>query len=123
MTTACIAIIIIVVLSAYICERNGYRNVGISILPVALVPTGHILGTEVIVRLMMAGKLLREAAAAMSIVTAVDVASCVIGCAIIVYSSKPIFRRKATRRTYFTALSVFMGILTLALLINYYNGF
>lgn len=123
MTTACVAIIMIVFISAFVCYRNGYKNVGISILPVALVPAGHIVGTEVIVRLMKAGGLLREAAAAMSIVTALDVAACVAGCFIVPALARPIFRRNATRRTYCTTLSVFMSLLTLALLVNYYNGF
>ena len=83
MTKACIAIIIIVLISSYICTRNGYKNVGNSILPVALVPVGHIIGTGIVVRLMKAGGLLRESAAAMSIATAVDVAACVAGCALV----------------------------------------
>lgn len=123
MTKACIAIIIIVLISSYICTRNGYKNVGNSILPVALVPTGHIIGTGIVVRLMKAGGLLLESAAAMSIATAVDVAACVAGCALVMAISKSFFKRKATRRIYISVLSCFMGILTLALLINYYNGF
>ena len=123
MTTACIAIIFIVLIYSYMCTRKEYTKVGRSILPIALVPAGHLIGTEVIVRLMKAGGLLKEMAAAMSIVTAVDVAACVVGCAVILFFSKSIFRRNSTRRTYFAALSVFMVILTIVLLINYYNGF
>ncbi len=123
MTTACIAIILIVFISSYMCMRKEYKTVGLSIMPVALVPSGHIIGTEVIVRLMKAGKLLRETAAVMSIATAVDVAACVVGCAFVIAISKTIFRRNATRRAYISVLSAFMGILTLVLLINYYNGF
>ena len=123
MTTACIAIILIVLISAYMCMRKENKQFGLSILPIALVPAGHILGTVVIVRLMKAGGLLRETAAAMSIVTAVDVAACVIGAFFISAAAKGIFRRKTTRRTFVSAMSIFMGILTLALLINYYNGF
>ena len=37
--------------------------------------------------------------------------------------SRTIFRRNSTRRTYAAALSAFMAVLTLALLINYYNEF
>ena len=123
MTTACVAIIFIVLISSYMCTRKGYATVGRSFLPSAFVPAGHIIGTEVIVRFMKAARLLKEIAAAMSIVTAVDVAACVIGCSVIFFLSHSIFRRNATRRTYYTSLSVFMLILTLALLINYYNGF
>lgn len=123
MTTACVAIIFIVLISSYMCTRKGYLTVARSFLPIALVPAGHLIGTEVIVRLMKAGGLLKEVAAAMSIVTAVDVAACVAGCAVIIFLSKSIFRRNSTRRTYFTSLSAFMVILTLVLLINYYNGF
>ena len=123
MTTACIAIIFIVFISAYMCFRQDYRLVGKTILPIALVPAGHLFGTIAVVGLMKSGGLLKETAAAMSIVTAVDVAACVSGCAIIIVLSKSAFKRNATRRTYFTGLSVFMVILTLALLINYYNGF
>ena len=123
MIKACIAIIFIVFICAYMCMRKGYKTVGLSIMPVALVPAGHIIGIELIVRLMKAGRMLKETAAAMSIVTAVDVAACVAGCAIVIAFSKKIFRRNATRRTYFVGLSAFMGILTLVLLINYYNGF
>ncbi len=123
MTKACIAIIFIVLISAYICVRKDYKKFGNTILPIALVPAGHILGTVVLVRLMRAGGMLKETAAAMSIVTAVDVAACVIGCVLVIALSKPLFRRKRTRSAYVTALNVFMGILTLALLINYYNGF
>ena len=82
-----------------------------------------VLGTNIIVPLMRAGSLLKESAAEMSIVTAVDVAACVASSAIIIVISKGLFKRNATRRTYFTALTVFMAILTMALLINYYNGF
>ena len=103
MTTACVAIIFIVLISSYICSRRGYVTVGRSILPIALVPVGHIIGTEVIVRLMKVAGLLKEIAAAMSIVTAVDVAGCVVGCTVVFFLSH--------------------SILTLALLINYYNGF
>ena len=123
MTTACIAIIIVVMISAYMCMRKEYKQLGYSILPIAFVPAGHILGTVIIVRLMKAGGLLRETAAAMSIVTAVDVAACVIGCFLISAASKGIFRRKSTRRTFVSSMSIFMAILTLALLINYYRGF
>ena len=123
MTTACIAIIFIVLISAYMCTRKGYATVGRSILPIALVPAGHILGTEVIVRLMKTAGWLKEIAAQMSILTAVDVAACVIGCVFIIMISKSIFRRNSTRRTYFSVMSVFLCVLTLALLINYYNGF
>ena len=123
MTTACIAIIIIVLISSYMCYRKGYMSLGRSVFPIALVPIAHILGTNIIVPLMRAGSLLKESAAEMSIVTAVDVAACVASSAIIIVISKGLFKRNATRRTYFTALTVFMAILTMALLINYYNGF
>ena len=59
MTTACIAIIFIVLISSYMCTRKEYTKVGRSILPIALVPAGHLIGTEVIVRLMKAGGLLK----------------------------------------------------------------
>lgn len=123
MTKACIAIIIIVFISSYMSARNGYKTVGRSVLPVALVPAGHIVGTGIVVRLMKAGGLLKEAAAAMSIATAVDVAACVAGCALVIAISRTLFKRNATRRAYIAALSTFMGLLTLVLLINYYNGF
>ncbi len=123
MTTACIAIIFIVLISSYMCYRKGYRPLGRSILPISLVPAAHILGTNIIVRAMRAGSLLKETAAEMSIVTAVDVAACVTASAVIIVFSKSLFKRNATRRTYFTTLTVFMAVLTLALLINYYNGF
>ena len=123
MTTACIAIIIIVLISAYMCIRKENKKLGLSIMPIALVPAGHILGTVIIVRLMKAGGLLKETAAAMSIVTAVDVAACVIGAFLVSAASREIFRRKTTRRTFVSAMSIFLAILTLALLINYYNGF
>ena len=123
MTMTCIAIIIIVLISAYMCMRNGSQKVGYSILPVAMVPAGHIIGTQFILRLMKAGGLIKEVAAVMSVATALDVAACVAGCAIVIVISKTIFRRNATRRAYIASLSAFMAILTVALLINYYNEF
>ena len=123
MTKTCVAIMIIVFISAYMCMRNGYKTVGRSVLPVAMVPAGHIIGTKLIVRLMKAGGMIRETAAVMSLVTAVDVAACVAGCAIVIAISRTIFRRKTTRRTYAVGLSVFMAILTVALMVNYYNEF
>lgn len=123
MTKTCVAIIIIVFISSYMCMRNGYHTVGKSILPVAMVPAGHIIGTKLVVRLMKAGGIMKETAAVMSVVTALDVASCVAGCAIVIAISKTIFRRNATRRSYVAILSAFMAILTLALLINYYSEF
>ena len=123
MTKTCVAIIIIVFISSYMCMRNGYKTVGRSILPVAMVPAGHIIGTKLILRLMKAGGLIRQPAAVMSVATALDVAACVAGCAIVIAVSRTIFRRNSTRRTYAAALSAFMAVLTLALLINYYDEF
>ena len=123
MTKTCVAIIIIVLISAYMCTRNGYKKIGLSILPVAMVPAGHIIGTRVIVYLMKAGGLLKEPAAVMSIATAFDVAACVAGCAIAIVFAKNRFRHSSTRRTYSVMLPAFMAILTLALLINYYSEF
>ena len=88
-----------------------------------MVPAGHIIGTRVIIYLMKAGGMLKEPAAVMSIATAFDVAACVAGCAIAIVFAKNRFRRSSTRRTYSVMLPAFMAILTLALLINYYNEF
>lgn len=123
MTKTCVAIIIIVFISSYMCMRNGYKKVGLSVLPVAMVPAGHIIGTKIIIQLMKIGGLLREPAAVMSVATACDVAACVAGCAIAIAIAKSRFRRSSTRRTYSIILPAFMAILTLALLINYYNEF
>ena len=48
MTTACVAIIIIVLISSFMCTRHGYRAIGQSILPIALVPLGHIIGSKLL---------------------------------------------------------------------------
>lgn len=119
MTTACVAIIIIVLISSFMCTRHGYRAIGQSILPIALVPLGHIVGSKLL--LMLKLKSIVPEMAAMSIVTAVDVAALVAGAAIVIVSAKPFFRRKATRRSYCMTLIAFMAILTLVLLVNFYG--
>lgn len=122
MIKTCVAILIIVLISSYMCIRNGYKKIGLSLLPVAMVPSGHIIGT-LIIRLLKAGGMMKEPAAVMSVVTAFDVAACVAGCAIAIAIAKSRFRRNTTRRTYSVAIPAFMAILTLALLINFYNEF
>ena len=119
MTTACVAIVLIVLISSFMCTRNGYRAIGHSILPIALVPLGHIVGSKLL--LMLKLKSIVPEMAAMSIVTAVDVAALVIGATVVVVSAKPFFRRKATRRSYCIALIAFMAVLTLVLLVNFYG--
>lgn len=119
MTTTCIAIIIIVLISSYMCSRNGYRAIGQSILPIAMVPLGHIIGSRLL--LLLRSRSIVPEMAAMSIVTAVDVAAMVAASAIVIMTAKPFFHRKATRRSYCATLIAFMALLTLALLVNFYN--
>lgn len=119
MTAACIAIILIVFISSFMCVRRGNKTLGQAILPIAFVPFGHIVGSKLL--LMLRAKQIVPQMAAMSIVTAVDVAAFVAGAALIIMTASNFFKRKATRRTFCSALVMFMAILTLVLLINFYG--
>lgn len=119
MTTACVAIIITVIISSFMCLRRGHAKLGYCILPTAMVPLGHIIGGRLL--LLLRAKSIVPQAAAMSIVTAVDVAALVAGAAIIIAVSKSFFTRTKTRSIYCTAMISFSAILTLVLLLNYYG--
>jgi hypothetical protein len=101
------------------CVRSGYKTLGPSILPIALVPLGHIVGSQLL--LLLNNKSLVAEMATMSIVTAVDVAALVSAAAVIIVCSKSFFKKKSTRRSYCLVMIGFMAILTLVLLINFYG--
>lgn len=119
MMAACVAIIVIVLISAFMCVRSGYKKLGPSILPIALVPFGHIVGSKVL--LLLSSNAIVPEMVAMSIVTAIDVAALVAGSAIIIVYSKSFFKRKAIRRSYCSVMVGFMAILSLILLVNFYR--
>ncbi len=119
MTTACVAIIIVVAISSFMCIRRGYPKLGYCILPVAMVPLGHLIGGRLL--LLLRSKSIVPEMATMSIVTAVDVAALVAGAAIIIACSQSFFKRTKTRSIYCTVMIAFTAILTLVLLINYYG--
>ncbi len=119
MTTACAAIVIIVIISSFMCIRRGYNKLGYCILPISMVPLGHIIGGRLL--LILREKSIVPQMAAMSIVTAVDVAALVAGAAIIIACSKSFFKRKKARNIYCTVMIAFMSILTLVMLINFYG--
>lgn len=119
MTTVCVAIIIVVLISSFMCIRRGYKTLGYCVLPIAMVPLGHIIGGRLL--LLLRAKSLVPEMAAMSIVTAVDVAALVAGAAIIIACSKSFFKRKKTRNSYCLVMVAFTAILTLALLVNFYG--
>ena len=119
MTTACAAIIIIVLISAFMCARTGYKKLGFSILPISLVPLGHIIGSQLL--LLLNNKAIVPEMAAMSIVTAIDVAALCSAAAVLIVYTKSVFQKNAIRRSYCTAMICFMAILTLVLLINFYG--
>ncbi|MBQ4395952.1 MAG: hypothetical protein II828_00355 [Clostridia bacterium] len=119
MITACVAIIIMVFISSFMCIRRGHNKLGYSILPVAMVPFGHLIGGRLL--LLLRTKSIVPEMAAMSIVTAVDVAALVAGSAIIIAFSQSFFHRTKTRGIYCTVIIAFTAILTLVLLLNYYG--
>lgn len=119
MMAACFAIVIIVLISSFMCVRSGNKKFGLSILPIALVPLGHMLGSQILLRLN--SRSIVPEMAAMSIVTAVDVAALVAAAAVLIVCSKSFFKRKSMRSSYCTILTCFMAILTLVLLINFYG--
>lgn len=116
MTTACVAIIIVVAISSFMCVRRGYKKLGYCILPTAMVPLGHLLGGRILLHLAVLPQDVTFA-----VVTAVDVAALVAGAAIIIACSQSFFRRTKTRSIYCTAMITFTAILTLVLLVNYYG--
>lgn len=119
MTTVCVAIIVVVLISSFMCIRRGYKTLGYCLLPVSMVPLGHIIGGRLL--LLLRAKSIVQEIAAMSIVTAVDVAALVAGAALIIACSQSFFKRKKTRNAYRVAMIAFTAILTLALLVNYYG--
>lgn len=119
MTTACVAIIVVVVISSFMCIRRGYRKLGYCILPISMVPLGHIIGGRLL--LMLRAKSIVPETAAMSIVTAVDVAALVAGASIIIACSKSFFKHRKSRNIYCIIMTAFTAILTLVLLINFYG--
>lgn len=98
MIAACVAIILVVLISSFMCIRSGYKMLGPSILPIALVPFGHIIGSQIL--LLLNNKSIVPEMAAMAIVTAVDVAALFTAAAVIIVYSKSFFKRKAMRRSY-----------------------
>lgn len=119
MTTACVAIILVVLISSFMCVRSGYKTLGPSILPIALVPLGHIIGSQIL--FILNKQAIVPEMAAMSIVTAIDVAALFTAAAVIIICSKSFFKRKAMRRSYCSVMVGFMAILTLILLVNFYG--
>lgn len=119
MTTVCVAIIVVVLISSFMCIRRGYKTLGYCILPISMVPLGHIIGGRLL--LLLRAKSIVPEMAAMSIVTAVDVAALVAGAAIIIGCSNSFFKRKKTRNSYCLVMIAFTAILTLALLVNFYG--
>ena len=116
MTTACVAIIIVVAISSFMCVRRGSHRLGYSILPTAMVPLGHLLGGRILLHLAVL-----PPDVTFAVVTAVDVAALVAGAAIIIALSQSIFHRTKSRSVYCGVLIAFTAILTLVLLINYYG--
>ncbi len=119
MMAACFAIVIIVLISSFMCVRSGNKKFGLSILPISLIPLGHMLGSQILFRLE-SNSIVPEMAA-MSIVTAVDVATLVAASAVMIVCSKSFFKKKSIRSSYCTILITFMAILTFILLMNFYR--
>lgn len=120
MMAACFAIIVVVLISSFMCVRAGQKKIGISILPIALVPMGHMIGSQILIRLRNSS--IVSPTVAMSIVTAVDVAALVAGIAVIIAICQSCFKRKSSKRFYCTVLAIFMSVLTFVLLVNFYSG-
>lgn len=110
MLSACIAIVVILVVTVFMMRRAGNRTMAIAILPLGFVPTAHIIGfaLELIIRFP---------ATSLELVlmhVGLDIAALVLSCIMLVFFSLK-FESKSGRNTFLVSCGIFELVLTLAL--------